>query len=113
VIEKANIERRIVDHQFATIDEAQKFLGYLGEFGLVLQEFQADAMYLLRTGIDLTLWIEIAVIMITGEPTIDHFHRSDFDNAMTQRRAQASGFSIQNDLAHEFPVFIMIVWGQR
>jgi hypothetical protein len=34
------------------------------------------------------------------QPPASHFHRSDFDDAMTQLEVETCGFSIYEDLAH-------------
>ena len=57
MIEKPNIERCIMNNQFAALNKIKKLLRNIGKFCFVLQEIDADAMHLLRPGVDLALRI--------------------------------------------------------
>ena len=42
-VEKADVERRVMDDQLGAVDELEELVGHFGEARLVLQEIEADA----------------------------------------------------------------------
>ena len=104
MIQKCNIERRVVNHQFRAGDVIQKLLGDLAELRLVGEKFAGDAVHLQRAFFAVAFRIDVAVKMFAGGLAVEDFHRADFDDAIAQRRVEAGSFSIEDDLAHGFLV---------
>ncbi len=100
MINKSDVERRVVNNQLGAFNEREKFLGNLAEARFVRQCFVGNAMDFNRRGIDLALRIKILMVMIGGSAAIDDFYAADLDDAMALRRLQAGGFGIEHDLAH-------------
>jgi hypothetical protein len=83
-----------VNYQLRILDKSQKLLCNTLEQGFVLQELQRDAMDFLSAWVNFPLRIQVDVEMIIGRPAINHFHRGDFNDAVTLSRIKASRFSI-------------------
>jgi hypothetical protein len=104
VIEKAHVERRIVDHQRRIADELEKGIGLGGKFRLVAQELRRQPMNAEGLFRHRAFGVEIDVKMSAGRDVIDQLDAADFDDAVTGLRRQPRGFGIEHDLAHHRPV---------
>ena len=61
VIQEADVEGGVVDHQFRAVDEVEEFVDDLCELRLVGEEFQRQAGDFLRAGFELAIGIEVAL----------------------------------------------------
>jgi hypothetical protein len=100
-IQKTDIEGSIVDDQFGTPNEIEKFGGDIGETRFVLKEFKTDSVNRERSGVDVSLRVYIAVKMAIGQPAVAHFDTAYFDNAVSEFVLKAGGFCIEKNLAHD------------
>ena len=82
VVDEANVEGGVMDHQLGTRNEIKKLRGDLGENWLVGQKIVADAVNLERARIDLTLGIDVTMEVPAAQATIEQLHAADFDDAM-------------------------------
>src|SRR5574340_379110 len=92
-VEKADVERGIVNDQFGAAHILQEVAHDVAEQWLVLEEVGCNAVHLLRPRIDVALRIEVAVEMVAGQPAVEHFNRRDLDDAMPQIGVQSGGRS--------------------
>ena len=100
MVQEANVEGSVVNHQLGARHESQKVLHDVIEARLVGQEFVGDAVHLDRAGIDLPVGLQILMVVIAGEAAVDQLHAADFDDAVPLGGLQAGGFSIEDDLSH-------------
>ena len=100
VVEKRDIERRVVDDEFGAAHVFDEFGGDFAELRLVAQELGGQPVHLQRAFLALAFRIDVAVEMVAGQPPVDEFDAGDFDDAVAERRVEAGGFSVENDLSH-------------
>ena len=99
MVDKRDIEVRVVNDEFGTIDEREELLGHIGEYRLVRQIPILDAMHLGCCDIYLSLGIDISLKHILGGAAVDEFDAADLNDAMTRRGIQSRGFRIKNNLS--------------
>ena len=106
MLEKAQIEWRIVDDELGAFDIAQKGIGDFGKTRLVGEKGVGDAMHRRRTGIDLAIRLDVLMKVIAREPTVDQLDTADLDDPMPLLGIETRGFGIQDDLTHSRHPFI-------
>lgn len=99
-IEKADVKCRVVNDQLGTADKVEKLGSDVGEVRLVLQKLATDAVHRLRTGINFTLGVEVAVKVVIGQAPVAHLDAGDFDDAVPEFVLKAGGFGVEKNLAH-------------
>lgn len=100
MIQKADIKRRIMDHQFGATHERQEVLSNIDETRFIAQKFARDAMHFYRTGIDFAVRLQILMKVISAQPAIDQFDATNFNDAMTVGGFEPGGFCVKNNLSH-------------
>ena len=98
VVEEADIEGGVMDHQVGAADELDEFAGDLGELRLVGEEIVGQAVYPFRIR-DRAPRIQVGVEELSGELAAEKFDAADFDNPITGAEIESGGFGIQNYLA--------------
>src|SRR5690606_8954067 len=68
--------------------------------GLAGEELTGQAGHFLGTGFEIALRVQVTLERAAGEPTLDHFHATDLDDAVALVPGQAGGFGVEHDLAH-------------
>ena len=101
VIEEADVEARVVDHQLGVAHEALEIGGHVGEARLVGQELVGDAMNGDGAGVDLALRVDIDVVVAAGELAVGELDAADLDHPVAVAPFEAGGFGIEHDLAHQ------------
>src|SRR5512139_1702492 len=105
MIQKADVERRVVNDQLGAVYEREEFVGDVGELGLVGQEVLSDSVNRQRPTVDFALRIDVSMKVTAREFSVDQFYGADFDDAMAVFGFETGGFSIQHDLpAHRRPL---------
>ena len=89
-----------MDDQLCTLDELKELVGNLRKLWLVGQKFIGDTVNGDSLRFYLPLRVNVYVIVATGQLAFDHFHTTNFDNAVTFVRINTRGFGIQYDLSH-------------
>ena len=102
VIQKADIEGRIVDDEFGTPYKSEELVRNTGKKWLVGQKGIAEAMDTLSVGIHFALRIEVIVEAAPGQAPVHHLQTTDLDQAMALRGINSRRFSIENNLSHIF-----------
>ncbi len=100
VVEERHIERRVVDDEFGAAHVFDEFRGDFLEFRLVAQKLLGKPVHPQRPFLALAFRIDVAVEMVAGQPAVDELDAGDFDDAVAERRVEAGGFSVENDLSH-------------
>jgi hypothetical protein len=100
MIDECNVERSVVHDQLGTIDELKQFVDYVTKFWLVLKKFRRQSVHLQRARLAIAFGIQVIVEAAARQPPAQHFQRPDFDNTVAEPRFQASGFSVDKNLAH-------------
>ncbi|CAM2158074.1 hypothetical protein PT2222_40072 [Paraburkholderia tropica] len=99
-IEKADVERRVVNDQFRAANEVENLVRDFGEFRLVGEEFGGQAVHRERAGVAVAFRVDVEVQVVAREPAVHELDAADFDDAVARAGVQAGGFGIENDLAH-------------
>ena len=99
-VEKTNIEISIVDDKLGAADKLDEVRDHFTELWLLAQMLKRDAVDLDRAVIDLTLGVEVSLIAVLGDTSIDDLDTTDLDDAMSQYRFETSGFRVEHDLSH-------------
>lgn len=104
VIHEAHVEGRIVDDELRAADKLDKLLGHGGEGRLIGQKIVRDAVHPDSLFIHQAIRLQVDVVVIAGQPAIDHLDTADFDDAVPQimgapRLVHPCGFGIQYYLA--------------
>jgi hypothetical protein len=99
-IQESHVERRVVNDQLCPADEFEQFFGDLIEPGLLSKKLIRDAVNLESTSVYFTVGSDVAMERATGLASPDDFDASDFDDAVSLFRLEASGFGVEYDLAH-------------
>ena len=100
-IDKADIERRVVNHQRRIADEFQEVFDHFGEQRLVGEELAGKAMHIEGLGRHVPLGIDVAVKRLPCRHAVEYLDTADFDQPVAPQRVEAGGFGIENDFAHE------------
>jgi hypothetical protein len=90
-----------VHDQLGTIDEFKQLVHDLSEFSFVLKKFGGYSMHLQGAFLDLTIRIEIMMEATSCQSPAHHFHRSDFDDSMTELRLESRRFGVYKNLTHQ------------
>src|SRR5690554_2852360 len=104
MIDKADIEGRVVDHQFGIANKIQKFIGDSRKHRFIGQHFIADTVYLKSPRIDFALRVDVLMVMTTGETAINELDATNFNDPMALRGLKTRCFSIQYNLTHLLPL---------
>lgn len=103
VIHKADVERRVMDDQFAAANILKEVIGDVGKRRLVGEEFVTDPVNAKGFGIDQTIGLQIDVEIAPGQATVNHLNRTDFNDSMplvvNTEFVHTGGFGIENDLS--------------
>src|SRR5690606_16090053 len=81
VVDKANVESGVMDHQFRAGNKLHKLIDNLRKYGLVCQEFVTDPVIRSRAIIYCEVWRVILRVISLGVSAIDDFHTAEFDDA--------------------------------
>jgi len=103
VVHKADVERGIMDDQFAAANIVEKIVGDVGEGRFIGQEFVTDAVNTEGFRVHQAVWLKINVEVAPRQATVDHLDGTDFNNAvpfvMDAEFVHTGGFGIENDLS--------------
>ena len=99
-IEKAKIERRIVDDKRRIAEKGDQVVSRFGKKRLVLEELLAQAVN--REGLrrHAAFRIEVSVERVAGRDAIDQLDTADLDQAMAIQRVETGRLGIKHDFAH-------------
>jgi hypothetical protein len=100
-IEEGHVERGVVDHDLSVAQVGQQFVGHLGKTRLVGKKLVRQAMDLDRIHAARSLGIEVEVLVVAGEPAVDHLEAADLDDAVAALWVESGGLGVEEDLAHE------------
>ena len=100
MIEKAHVERRIVNNQLGATHEIQKVLAHIGKARLVRKILVGDPVNLDRALVYFPVRLQVLVIMRTRQAPVDDLDTADFDDPMALTGLQTGGFRIQHYLSH-------------
>ncbi len=100
VVQKSDVERRVVDDQLGTPTIGEKILDNVAEARLVGKELLGDAMHLHGPCVDLAVRLQIAMEVAMGQTTLHQLDATNLDNAMALRGLQARGLGVEYDLTH-------------
>ena len=81
-IQKARVERGVVDDDLGTAAEIQKLAGDLRKGGLVAQVVPGHAVHGGRPLVHLPLGVDVEVQVVAGDAPVDHLHAADLDDAV-------------------------------
>ncbi len=99
-IQEAEIEDRIVRHQWGIADEFQELLGDLGKQRLVAQKVARQAMHRESLRRHVALGIEIAVKVLSARDAIEQLDAADLHQPMPLIGIEPGRLGIEHDLAH-------------
>ena len=88
-----------MDNKFSTLEIAHQVVNHITESRFVFEELVTDAVDLQRTFIDLTIRLQVLMVVVAGKTTVDLFTTADFNDAVTLAGLQACCFCIEYDLA--------------
>ncbi len=100
-IDKADVERGVVDDQRRIAQKGDQVVRHLGEKELVLEEVIAEAVHRERLRRHAALRIEISVERLAGGDAVDQLDAADLDQPMAVQRIETRGLGIEHNLAHE------------
>ena len=100
MVEKADIEGRIVNDEFGSVDEGQKRFGHFRKRRLVLERLVTDAVHGKSSGIDAPVGPQVLMKVSAVQTTVDDLDTSDFDDSVSLLRLESGGLGIENDLSH-------------
>ena len=108
MVEKADIEGCVVDHQLGALEVDHQVIDDVVEARLVCKKVIADAVDLQRAFVDRPVRLYVLMVVVSGQTAIDQFDAADFDDAVALAGFQAGGFSIEDDLAGHGLLFYFI-----
>ena len=100
MVQKAHVERGIVNYQLRTADKLQEFRFYLLEPGFVCEKIRGEPMHFNCGCINVTLRVQIAMKVFTGEASILDFDTTDLNDPVSLLRVQPCGFGVEYYLSH-------------
>ena len=100
-IEKAEIERGIVNDERCVAEKSNQIVGHFGEEGFILEELLAQAVNGERFRRHAALRIEIGVECLSGRYAIDQLDAADLHQTVAVQRIETGGLGIEHNLAHE------------
>src|SRR5437867_5878139 len=80
VVEKCDVERRVVNDPFGAARKLDEFGGDIDETRLAAQILARHAVHFRRREIDVALRVEAVMAMPSGEPAIEELHGGDLDD---------------------------------
>src|SRR5688572_8467917 len=99
-IEEADVELRIVDHEFGALHECQEFIRDVGECGLRREELVGDSVDREGPRLYLAVRPQVAMPVLSGRTPVPELDTADLDDAVTLGDFESGGFSVEDDLAH-------------
>jgi hypothetical protein len=101
VLEKSDVEFRVVNNELRAADEVEQLVCDFGELRVVFQVRAIHAVNSFSALVNVSFRIEEAVVLATGRSSIDQFDAADFYDAVSLGGRKAGGFGIENNLAHQ------------
>jgi hypothetical protein len=99
-IQKADVERRVVNDQLGALQKIDQRSGDLRELRLVAQKIGGEAVYRERARIAVAFGVHVEVQVIARQAAVHQLDAADFDDAVATARVQARSFGIEDDLTH-------------
>ena len=99
-VEKADVERRVVDDPFRAAGELDEFRRDLPELRLALEIVPRHSVHFGRAGIDLALGVEAKVERPPGGAAIGDLERGDLDDPVPELGVEPRGLGVDDDLTH-------------
>ena len=99
-VDKAHIERSIMNDQRRIADEIHEVGGDIGEHRMTGEEVLAQSMDPFGLGGHVPFRVDVLMIDLAGRHMIQKLHATDFDDPVTRRRIETRGFRIENDFPH-------------
>ena len=96
VVDEADIERRVVNHQLRVADDLEKLVGDITEARLVSEKLVGDPVNRHCALIDLAIRLQIDMEMPPGKTPADHLDAANFNHSVTIGHRHACRFGIQN-----------------
>ena len=100
-IQKADIERGVMNQYLGVRDKFKQPISNLGKFGLIAKPLTTQTMNGHRAFINVTFRIDIKVQMPATDASIQDFQTADFDDAVPILNRQTGRFSVQHHLANQ------------
>jgi hypothetical protein len=100
VVEEADVEGGVVDHQLGAANELDEIGDDLGELRLVGKEFVGQAVDLDRSLGHLAVGIDVGMEALSRQLAPAQFDTADFDDAVAGAEIQAGGLGIQDHFSH-------------
>src|SRR3990167_8834300 len=100
VVDKANVERRVVDDQLRALDEVEELIGDFLEARFVFDKVVGDAVHRNRAFVDFAIRLQVNVEMPPSQTPADQFNTADFDDPVTIGHRHTGGFGIEYDATH-------------
>jgi hypothetical protein len=89
-----------VNDEFGAADELEKARRNLRKLRFRCEPLATEAMDLLRTGVDVTLGIQVTMEGAPGWPPEQHLDAADFYDPVILVDFEAGGLGVQHDLSH-------------
>jgi len=93
-----------MDHQLTATNEVNEVIGDIGEQWFILQKLVGNAMHFHGLRIHQALWVNILVVLATGEFSVNQLDATDLNDLMPF--TYTCGFSIQYNLTQALPLKI-------
>ena len=100
VVEKAQVEGSVVDHQSRVAEELQELVGNIGKARHSLDEVVVDAVDFARAFGNVAFRVEVAMELVSCRHAMLQFDAADLDDLVPLQRVQPCCFRIDDDLAH-------------
>ena len=82
MLEEADIEFSVVNHELGARQEIEQFPGDVREAWLAFQILDRNAVHALGALVDVPIRIEIAMIVTAGDPSIDELDTAYFNDSV-------------------------------
>src|SRR5271156_162772 len=102
-VEKAEVERGIMDDERCVPEKGNQIVRHFGEEGLILEEFLAQPVNRECFRRHAALGIEVSVEGLAGRYAIDQLDAADLDQTMAVQRIKTRGLGIEHNFAHNRP----------
>ena len=89
-----------MNDQFAAINKLKKAFPDVPKSWFIIKKLSSNSVYLLCTIINVPLWVNVLMVVSSGELPADDLDAADFKNSVTFLDLQSRCFSIQYDLSH-------------
>ena len=100
VVEKAHVERGVMDDQLRALDELEKFIRYFSKARLAHQEFVSDAVDTNGALVTFTIGLQVHMKMAAGQSTAHQLDATDLDHPVAIGDRHTGGFSIEYNTTH-------------